>query len=268
MKFAALVLVSFGILFGGGYAGAASFSQLDKEAKSLSVPLGQTPESVVENLVKPNYSDMEKARVLAAFVAYQMQKNGYAYKEVLNSSNRSKETKIVPADNVLKSRIGTALDYALLYRQLCQLAGLDVVAISGYAGMNVQKPHRGNAKLQTVSHLLKQGGAITEYGMQRYESVWNAVKVDGEWILVDTFWMVGGEKEGFVAMDIDNERKMETFLRRRESSGVSLNDLTRGKSIREDYFNAKPRQFVKTHYPFESEWQLLPNPVSFSSFLR
>lgn len=268
MRIFAFFILFMSLFAGGADCMAAYYSQIDKAAKSLSVELGQTPQSIVENLINPAYTDMQKARVLAAFVAYQLQKNGYVYKELNKASTRAQEVKITPSYNVLQTRVGTALDYALLYRQLCRLAGLEAEAISGYAGMNVQKPYRGNAKLQTIHHLLKQNGMITDYSMQRYESVWNVVKVDGEWILVDTYWLVGGEKGNFVATDIDSERKMNRFLSRREANPLSLSELTRGKTLNEDYFNAKPRNFIKTHYPFESEWQLLPNPVSLNRFLK
>lgn len=246
---------------------AASNSILDARARKLPIEQGQTVEDVVKNLIQPGYTDQEKARVLASFVAYQVQKNGYALNELKKASARNREAKIVPTGDILKTRLGTSFDYAELYQQLCTAAGLKAVVINGYAGMNVRKPSRSNPKLEVVQHALQQNGILPNYDMQQYEAAWNAVYVDKKWILVDTYWM-SGHDEAFVGREMKNERDMNRFLKQRSIRQPSLSDLTRNKTIDNDFFDAKPRTFVKTHYPFDSAWQLLSVPVSLSSFVR
>ena len=61
---------------------------------------------------------------------------------------------------------------------------------------------------------------------------------------------------------------MERFLSKRERRQPTLSELTKGKTINNDYFDAKPRAFIKTHFPFDNQWQLLPTPVTLASFLK
>ncbi len=255
------------MLFFGGSASAVSDSQLDNLARTLPINQGQTVEDVIKNLIKPNYTDKEKARVLATFVAYQIQKNGYALLESKRASMNNREAQIVPTGDILKTRLGTAFDYAELYQQLCTAAGLKAVTINGYAGVNVRRPNRSNPKLEIVQHALQQNGVIPNYEMQQYEAAWNAVFIDNQWILVDTYWMSGRDK-AFVGRDMREARDMNRFLKQRAQHQPTLAEVTRNKTIDTDFFNAKPRTFVETHYPFDSTWQLLPVPVTFSSFLK
>ncbi len=246
---------------------AASDSQLDAKARTLPLEQGQTIEDVVKNLIQVGYTDQEKARVLASFVAYQVQKNGYALLESKKAAMNNREAKVVSTGDILKTRLGTSFDYAELYQQLCAAAGLKAVVINGYAGVNVRRPNQSNPKLEVVKHALQQNGVIPNYDMQQYEAAWNAVYVDDQWILVDTYWMSGRDK-AFVGREMTNPRDMNRFLKQRALHQPSLSDLTRNKTIDNDFFNAKPRTFVKTHYPFDSAWQLLPVPVTLSSFLK
>lgn len=257
----------FGLLSLGLNAQAASDSQLDNLARTLPVEQGTSVEDVVKNLIHPDYTDQEKARILAAFVTYQIQKNGYALREAKKASMNNREAKIVPTGDILKTRLGTAFDYAELYQQLCTAAGLKAVVIHGYAGANVRQPNRRNPKLEIVKHALQQNGVIPNYDMQKYESAWNAVRINNQWILVDTYWMSGRDK-AFVGRDMKDARDMNRFLKQRERHQPNLRELTRNKSIDNDFFNANPRTFVKTHYPFDDAWQLLPVPVTLSSFLK
>lgn len=254
-------------LFIIGNGQAVSISELDIAARTLPLDKGKTSQEIVENLIKPNYTDQEKAYVLAAFVAYQLQKNGYTEREAKKASMNGREIQEVPVGDILKIRLGTSFDYAELYQQLCTLTGLKSVVITGYAGRNVHEPDRINPKLQVVKHALQQNGVIANYDMQRYEAAWNAVQIDDRWILVDTYWMCGGDR-AFVGRDLSDAREMNRFLKRRILHQPSLSELTGNKNIDQTFFNAKPREFVKTHYPFNSEWQLLPVPVTLSSFLR
>lgn len=246
---------------------SANYVQLDNQAKKLSLEKASSVENIVESLTNNTQTSLEKARILAAFVAYQLQKNGYADKKIKDATNKNIPANYPSSQNILKTRLGTSFDYAELYHQLCQAAGLESVIIEGYAGKYVTTPHRSNPKLQTVTHALQQTGIIPNYDMQKYEAAWNAVKTDNQWILVDTYWMYN-EDRAYTAKEIRNNRAMEKLLRQREQKTPSIQELAKGKSINNEYFNANPRKFIKTHFPFDSQWQLLPVPVTFSSFSK
>ena len=64
-----------------------------------------------------------------------------------------------------------------------------------------------------------------------FSHAWNAIKLNGKWILVDTTW------------------------------GTSYN-----VSQSEFYFDIKPELAINTHYPENSKWQLLKKPLSLEEF--
>lgn len=118
------------------------------------------------------------------------------------------------ADTVFRRRTGVCAGYANLYRSLGQAAGLDVVYLVG----NV-RDERG--------------------GMAGSSHAWNAVKVDGHWLLVDVTWDAGFSDE-------------DTFSFRYRSS----------------YLFTPPETFRLDHLPREAAWQLHDAPLSRGDFLR
>lgn len=70
---------------------------------------------------------------------------------------------------------------------------------------------------------------------------WNAVKLNGKWELIDVTW----------------------------ASGYTDEDCNRFTFHRNDwYFCADPVKFAWDHFPRDSSWQLLENPVSWAEFYR
>lgn len=62
---------------------------------------------------------------------------------------------------------------------------------------------------------------------------WNVVKLNGEWYLLDITWAIGHGISG----------KPDNF-----------------------WFLTKPEEFIYSHYPEDSKWILLQNPISFTEF--
>lgn len=69
------------------------------------------------------------------------------------------------------------------------------------------------------------------WSTENYRHAWNAVKLNGKWVLVDTTW------------------------------GASLDP-----SQSDFYFDMKPEIAIYTHFPQNSRWQLLKNPKSLGEF--
>ncbi len=246
---------------------AITDSALDNRAKRLPYQNGQSVNDIVTELTTDLKTDREKARILAAFMALQFQRNGYAQLKLEKASRQNKPIQKFPPNDILKTRIGTSQDFATLYQELCNAAGLEVVKIDGYAGKHIESPDKKlPPAAQAVRRSVKQLTGLNDYRMQEYEAAWNAVKLNDKWALIDTYWMIAGN--AMTGKDIRNDTKMKSMIERRERSGVKLNELTRGKRIDNAYFDANPRQFIKTHYPLDSQWQLLPTPVSWQSFLK
>lgn len=117
------------------------------------------------------------------------------------------------APSVLASRIAVCEGYANLYQALCEQAGLEAEKVVGYA--------KGATFLQ----------------LQRFDGTnhaWNAVRIYGEWKLVDACWGAS-EKPGAPA------------------------DLY--------YFAASPTQMLAHHLPEDARWQLLRRPMAYDEFV-
>ncbi len=242
---------------------AKNYFTLDNKAKFLPFSEAETPQMLVKNLTGSLTNDVDKARILAAWMVYQMQRDGYRHKELIKYSNRGFKAPPPLQNDPFKTRIGTPQEFAVLYQQLCQMAGLETIVINGYAGWNIPKTNPLQPVVNAAGMIL--GYIPTNFDLQRYEAAWNAVKLDGEWQLIDTYWMIANPKlmEG---QDYSSRRSMEAYLKRRTINPPSLNRLTQSKRIDNDYFMANPHQFIKSHFPSDVTWQLLPVPTTWAVF--
>lgn len=244
------------------YAHALSDSALDARARRLSAQQATSKEQVVATLTQGLKTDKDKARVLAAWIAYQVDRNGYEYDKLIQASNDNKPADYPLPNDIFKTRIGTPQEFARLFAELGALAGLEVAVIDGYAGRNIPSSRYSGKAIRALEPAInKIRGA--NYRLQRYESSWNAVKINGKWELLDPYWMVQGERmfgRGESTKSFANE------LKKRAQKTPSSSSLSRGKNIDDDYFLAKPRDFIKTHFPYEDKWQLLPIPKTWSGF--
>lgn len=125
-------------------------------------------------------------------------------------------------DSVLLSRKAVCAGYVNVFRNLCESAGVECVDVGGYGRSG-------------FSNLLVNADSFAS------NHTWNAVKVGGEWKLIDVTWASGYTDEDCGSF---------TFHR---------NDW---------YFCADPRRFVWDHFPRDSSWQLLSEPISWQEFYR
>ncbi|WP_448518206.1 transglutaminase domain-containing protein [Rhodoflexus sp.] len=115
---------------------------------------------------------------------------------------------------VLQRRKAVCEGFAALYQLLARAAGLECFQVRG---------------------IVK--GVHFEIGdeIDRPNHVWNAVRINGKWELVDATWGAG-----------DGKQQMP-------------NDT---------YFMLSPEEFIFTHFPEEERWQLLDQPISLHAFER
>jgi hypothetical protein len=113
---------------------------------------------------------------------------------------------------VYEDRKGVCGGYANLFTWFMQEADIGVEYISG--------------------HIRNEMNHYVELNSDdNYRHAWNAIKLNGKWMLIDTTW------------------------------GTS-NDVNQS----EFYFDIKPELAINTHYPKNSKWQLLKNPLSLEEF--
>jgi len=109
----------------------------------------------------------------------------------------------------------------------------------GYAELFTEIGTRLGLDVVTIHGYAKGWGYREGLDPGGINHAWNAVRIDGEWHLFDATWGAG-----YV-----NGRD---FIRR----------------YREFYFDTPPEEFIFTHYPEDTSFQVLNNPVSRRDFFR
>ncbi len=109
----------------------------------------------------------------------------------------------------------------------------------GYAKLFVALATSVGLEAEIVPGLSKGYGFETEAKERKSDHAWNAVKIDGEWHLLDATWGSG---------HIDEDKRF-------------VADYGTG------WFSVKPEEFIFTHLPEDARWQLLSTPLDRSEFL-
>ena len=114
-----------------------------------------------------------------------------------------------------------------------------VAVCYGYAQLFQEMCELSGISSHTVDGYAK-GTATTDLPLEKPNHSWNAVSILGKWYLLDATW---------------------------GSSTINKNDEFVQIS-NDDYFLIPPEQFVFTHLPGNTMWQLLPDPVPVNSFMH
>ncbi|MEO8840689.1 MAG: transglutaminase domain-containing protein [Kofleriaceae bacterium] len=128
------------------------------------------------------------------------------------------------AEDVFAARTGVCEGYARLYAALGKAAGLDVAFITGYIRDGARHPSED----ATTDEQVKQA-------LEGFLHAWNAVKIDGQWLLVDTTW---------------------------DDPSATTNEYST------TYLFTPPRMFAYDHLPEEAAWQLVAKPMGTGEFAR
>jgi hypothetical protein len=174
------------------------------DSYALSAPRSEeaTPGTLVRYLSQPTRNDTEKARAIFRWVTDRISYDVDAY--------FSNNLVAMNADDVLRQRRSICDGYATLFEHLAHEAGMEAVTIKGYAKAYGHAP---GARFDRPNH------------------TWNAIKIDGQWRLVDTTWGAGYVRNGRYV-----------------------------KALTETFFLAPPEQLMFTHFPLNEAWQLQSTP--------
>lgn len=244
---------------------AQQFNFVDKRSMSAPESVSKTPDNLVSYLTGNLTDPAQKARAIAVWIAYWVQRDGYRRKILIQYSNNNRKAPESLQNDILKTRIGTSQEFAELFQELATIAGLESVIIKGYAGYSIPS-FRYHPPLYAAGEvILNRIQNDTNYPLQRYQASWNAVKIKDKWHLLDTYWMIASNTL-YTAQDISSDRAMRHFLDKRMQHLPSPTELKQGKNINNNFFFASPHQFIKTHFPLDPKWQLLSKPVSWSTF--
>lgn len=190
-----------------------NFAAIDRHALATPKSAERSVASLAAYLTRPARTELEKARGIFRWVTKNIAYDADAY-----FSRRFRNSRATPG-SVLRTRKGVCDGYARIYEGLAKAAGLEVVRVSGFAkGFGFEL---GDEVPKESNH------------------AWNAVKVEGRWILVDSTWGAGA---------------------------VSAESRSFIRAFGEHYFQTDPEQMIYSHLPEDPKWQLLNKEVSRNKF--
>lgn len=155
-------------------------------------------------------TEEEKARAFFTWIASNIKYDYPKMERMINKDSITMNSYLPDEKAALKTlvqRKGVCQDYAVLYKVLAEKIGLEVVVVSGFAKNEVE-----------------------DIGITPFETnhAWNAVKIAGEWKLLDATWGAG-----------------EMFF------GVNTKPVFK---LNNSYFFSDPVKFSLNHFPEDKAW--------------
>lgn len=181
---------------------AERLAQIDAHALAAPQEVEASPQQLAHYLVQPAHNDAEKARAIFRWIGDRITYDVNAY--------FNEKLEKVDAATVLRQHGAVCDGYATLFEALGKEVGLDVISIKGYA---------------------KAYGYFPGTVLDKPNHAWNAVKIDGQWRLIDSTWGAGYVRDGKYV-----------------------------KTVSEVFFLAAPEQLMFSHFPEEESWQLQATP--------
>ena len=184
------------------------YSAIDAHAHNAPASAASTLITLSAYLTTPAKTELAKARSVYAWITSHIRYDETAF------SGQKYSSEVEYANRSLRSRKAVCTGFALLFKHLLGPAGIEVASIKGYA--------------RTFDSEAGQP-------IQRVDHEWNAVRLDGDWFLLDVAWA----------------------------------QTTAKNSKPNDYFFlTEPTEFAANHFPTDPRWQLLDTTVSKTQFDR
>ena len=222
------LLLVFSIFHISAMAQNRSFQEVDRHAASIT----QKPSDVAtlaQQLTEPFASDLEKSRAIFMWIALNVQYDCRKFHnpqrpQIKATSKEELDRKVEEwqkdqVEKTAKSKKGVCEDYSQLFKAMCDAVGVEAVVIHGNA-RDFYRPHRS---------------------AHNNPHAWNAVKIDGQWHLLDATWAAGY-----------TDPEVKKFSRKLASG----------------FFMPPPAWFAQNHFPDDEKWQLLETPVDKAAFAQ
>ncbi len=227
MSFLPKILLFF--LLVGQSVFSQNYAEVDRKVFAYPTSFG-SPEKLADKVNSDFASDKLKARAIYSWIAknvsydlveFRSNQGGrvaFSYRTPEEKEQKLHKYNLDLANKTLRTKKGVCRGYTALYDRVANLCGLETVTIPG-----TSKSHPTHiGKLPTAA-----------------DHIWNAVKIDGKWQLIDVTWASGS---------VDSR------------TGKFVNKFNDG------YFFTDPDVFFLNHFPDEPKW--LPNgktPQEFAS---
>ncbi|XP_069128826.1 uncharacterized protein [Argopecten irradians] len=191
---------------------------------------------LVEFLIRPAETDVEKARVLTRWLARCLDDD---YIRDLPRSTWSHAESTAMYLWKLRRR---EIDYDELFHVLCKHAGLKCFAVTGCV--------RNTIKYEVGDDFKEQ------------RKTWTVVLLDGQWRVLDVRWICeaayGVLKNNWRLIE-DENGKVSQRRAMRENRGTFKTHVR----FRDYYFLTDPEMFIYDHFPDDEKFQLLARPLTY-----
>lgn len=195
---------------------AAEFDQPYSDATNLA-----------KQLTAPFQTEADKAEAIFTWIAHHVRYDCTKFHnprrpEIRATSKAELERKIKEQaekeiEATAKSKKGVCEDYSQLFKSMCLAVGLEAEVVHGVA-RDFYRPYRSS---------------------QNNKHAWNAVKIDGQWHLLDATWAAGY-----------TDAEVKKFTRK----------------VGTGFFKTTPAWFTQNHFPDDPKWQLMENPLDKNAF--
>ena len=229
--------------------GATDYADIDQyayEAPVLKSKMGLS--KLVRYLVKPYRTDEEKARVLLAWIVYNIDYDDFKYKAIEDDLDRTKKKDkdlYIPQNDILETRTGVCGDIAQLYKKMAELAGLSAFVVRGNAGYDM---------------------TYDQFENKESAHAWNVVKINRKWEYVDPTWAMDGEGTHSFG-DISKKKEYNKTIKERKKKTSDVKLPREGRLVNDEWFLTDHEEMIKTHFPDDEQWQLQKKKVTKEEFL-
>lgn len=181
-----------------------------------------------QSITDVSQSEYDQARDIYNWVTSNIK---YDLKKV-NSFDHS----LIRAEDMLKKKKGDCHDFANLYEQMCLSINIETYSIKGYSKVLDYYPG---------------------FPFLRANHVWNVVRTDSDWIMVDVTSGSGNPSPKPSIID--------KFIELTSHSPVAKNYWkTKSRSY---YFDVPKDSIWFTHYPLDPKWLFTSTPLTYESFI-
>lgn len=188
-------------------AQAKDFEAVDAKVKAYPKAFTSV-DRLASRISKDFPKEEDKARAIFTWIASNIRYDVPKSQKVTNMEMYSLPEE-EQALKILIAKKGICQDYSTLYKVLAEKVGLEAVIISGF----------GKTLISDVGKL----ASISDHA-------WNAVKIAGEWKLIDVTWGAGS-----VTQELNGKFSFD---------------------FRDEYFFTPPDLFFLKHYPEDKKWLL------------
>ena len=185
------------------------YRKIDNDVLSMTGARFDTPEQLVSQFVNKYPEDHDRVRSIYTWMALNI-----IYDDGARGENSKRDQKAL---NVWKAKKAVCEGYANLFNEMCRIAGIESRSVVGYV------PNADGSPLRYPNH------------------VWNSVKIDGKWHLLDVTWA-------------------SLALRRHTKDGA------RDWAHLDRFFIMDPETMIFSHLPEDPYWQLQDHYVSLEQF--